>query len=252
MSLRFAIVHEAKADFSTATDLADRVLCESISWLDDTQLPMLRSWITSNRAGFRLTWSSIKQSAQEMGVRAHGHFKDGPGLADATSARRAIEYLLLEFQNELDGVLLIRDQDSQPERRHGLEQARSNHSGKPVIVIGFAVIEREAWVICGFDPQDDEERIKLDEERQLLGFNPCEKSHELTAGKDNTATKSPKRVLSHLTRGHRDRERHCWVDTPLNVLRSRGVENGLTSFLAEVQKHLAPLLGYVGEHANDE
>ena len=34
MSQRFAVVHEAEADFHTATELADRVLMEAIDWLD--------------------------------------------------------------------------------------------------------------------------------------------------------------------------------------------------------------------------
>jgi hypothetical protein len=33
MSVRFAVVHEADADFQTATELADRVLVEAIDWL---------------------------------------------------------------------------------------------------------------------------------------------------------------------------------------------------------------------------
>ncbi len=38
MSLRFAVVHEAEADFRTATELADRVLVEAIDWLDEEML----------------------------------------------------------------------------------------------------------------------------------------------------------------------------------------------------------------------
>jgi hypothetical protein len=38
MSLRFAVVHEAEAEFHTATELADRVLVEAIDWLDEEML----------------------------------------------------------------------------------------------------------------------------------------------------------------------------------------------------------------------
>ena len=38
MSTRFAVVHEAGADFQTATELADRVLVEAIEWLDEDLL----------------------------------------------------------------------------------------------------------------------------------------------------------------------------------------------------------------------
>src|SRR4051812_29936622 len=38
MSVRCAVVHEAEADFQTATELADRVLVEAIEWLDEDLL----------------------------------------------------------------------------------------------------------------------------------------------------------------------------------------------------------------------
>ena len=38
MSVRFAVVYEADADFHTATDVADRVLLEAVSWLDQDLL----------------------------------------------------------------------------------------------------------------------------------------------------------------------------------------------------------------------
>jgi hypothetical protein len=39
MTLQIAVVHEAAADFTTATELADRVLCEAIGWLDGVSPP---------------------------------------------------------------------------------------------------------------------------------------------------------------------------------------------------------------------
>ncbi len=247
MSLRIAVVHEHECDFDTATELADRVLCEAIGWLEEC-LTGQRHWISTNRLNERLTWTGIKQSAKQALVRAHGHFADGPGFPDAIAARRALEYLLLEFDGELDAVLFIRDQDHQPTRKRGLEQARSEHErsiAKPVIVVGLAVVEREAWVICGFDPQDPSEHVLLDDERQTLGFYPHERSHQLTACKDDTAKRSPKRVLKALTNGEYERERQCWNTTPLALSRERGTENGLVAFLDEVRTRLAPLIGYV-------
>ena len=38
MSLEFAVVHEAPADFETATELADRALLEAIDWMDEDQI----------------------------------------------------------------------------------------------------------------------------------------------------------------------------------------------------------------------
>lgn len=247
MTLQFAVVHEHEHDFDTATELADRVLCEAIDWLDRDLLSHQRTWVANNRDGLRLTWTGIKKSAMRVGVRAHGHFRDSPGLADASAARRALEYLLLDY-GELDAVVLIRDQDDQPGRKIGLDQARTEHQesrARPVIVIGFAIIEREAWVISGFIPQNDAEQTRIDDERQMLGFNPCERSHELTAGKNDAASRSPKRVLQQLSGGDPDRERRCWNETSLEALRQRGVENGLKDYLVEIQTNLAPLIDHV-------
>lgn len=251
MSQRFAVVHEAEADFRTATELADRVLVHAIGWLDEELLPLQREWVGTVPVERRLTWKTIPQIAREIGIKAHGHFDGKPGEADAASARRAILYLR-EAIADLKAILLIRDRDDQPERQAGLEQARAqlhrNAKGEVItIVVGLANIEREAWVISGFEPQDEAETTRLKTERMRLGFQPHERSHELTAGKDDTAIRSPKRVLRELSGDSFHRERQCWAKTPLALLRERGVENGLAAYLQEVQDRLAPLIGHVAE-----
>ncbi len=244
MSQRFAVVHEAEADFHTATELADRVLLEVIDWLDEHLIADQREWVGTIPVEQRLTWKAIPQLAREIGIKAHGHFDGKPGEADASAARRAILYLK-EILPDLNAILLIRDQDDQPERRIGLEQARSQDHGGTVIVVGLAVVEREAWVISGFDPRDDPETARLEAERQTLGFDPRNRSHELTACKNDQATRSPKRVIRQLSGGDRGRERDCWTYTSLERLRERGDENGLVNYLREVQERLAPLIGHV-------
>ncbi|MBA4188927.1 MAG: hypothetical protein C0467_13100 [Planctomycetaceae bacterium] len=247
MTLRFAVVHEAEADFSTAVELADRVLLDTFSyWLDEESLPFQREWIAESAEGWRLTWKGVKKLADEAGVRAYGHFDGEPGEADAKAARRAILYLLASIPS-LDGILFIRDQDDQPERWDGLDQARHQYLDGIPIVVGLAVVEREAWVICGFDPQDDNETVLIEAERQKLGFDPRHRSHELTAGKDDQAPRSPKRVLRQFSGDNWHRERHCWTNTPLEVLRERGGENGLTDFLDEIRDRIARLIGHVPE-----
>lgn len=69
-------------------------------------------------------------------------------------------------------------------------------------------------------------------------------SHQLTAQGDHDAhgaahKRSAKRVLEQLTGGDGEREQRCWRTT-LAVLRERGAENGLASYLAEVQERLRP------------
>ena len=243
MTRKFAVVFEATADFQMATELADRILCEAVEWLDEHLVFHEREWLSTSPEGHLLTWSNIDDSARFAGMRAHGHFDGEPGELDAVAARRAIRYLRAVF-DDLEAILLIRDQDNLPARRIGLEQARAeNHHGLP-IVIGLAVVEREAWVLCGFDPADEEEVARLAAERQNLGFQPHLQSHELTACKNDRATRSPKRVLATLILDDPTREHHCWRTTPLATLRERGAENGLATYLDEVRTRLAPLIGH--------
>jgi len=65
MSQLFAVVHEADADFTTATELADRVLVEAIDWLDFDSLAYQRNWLSETSAGARLTWTGIAKHDRE-------------------------------------------------------------------------------------------------------------------------------------------------------------------------------------------
>jgi len=117
------------------------VLIDAISWLDEHLIANQREWVAQAAEGRRLTWHSISKLAREVGVRARGHFGGEPGEADAAAARRAILFLLATVPN-LNAIVLVRDQDDQPERRAGLEQARADDRSGVVIVIGLAVVER--------------------------------------------------------------------------------------------------------------
>ncbi len=246
MSRRFFVIHEARADFDLATELADRVMIFEVAWLDESLLDSQRTWI-----GEALTWKSIPERARELGIRVHGHFDGEPGQADAAAARRAILYLLRQH-DPVEAILLIRDQDDQPERRKGLEQARKASETQVRVVIGLAIPERECWVLCGFDPRDDAERMSLDAERQNLGFHPCRESHQLTACKDDRAKRSPKRVHRELIGANWEREKECWTATPLPVLAERGLANGLKDYLEEIKDRLVPLITGPEEHRRDQ
>ena len=243
MSLRWLVVHEAAADFLVATELADRVLVQEIDWLEPNALDWQRAWIDSDPPTIPLRWTSIAGRARDLGIRVRGHFNNERGLPDARAARRALLYMKSQC-DPVDAVALIRDADDQPERREGLEQARAHVSGWPwPVVIGVANVERECWLIGGFEPESDLERQRLKVEREHLGFDPRTHSHELTACKDDTAKKSPKRVLAVLTGGDRDREQKCWRETSLAVLEQRGDGNGLAKFFQEIRVLLVPMIG---------
>jgi hypothetical protein len=221
---------------------------ESVDWLDDELLLSNRSWVAENGSGGRLTWSGIKKLAAQVGIRVHGHFDGRPAEMDAKAARRAIEYIRSEIEN-VDAIVLVRDQDYFAARKKGLEQARDAADKVLPVVIGLAVVEREAWVISGFDPVDESEQSRLDSVRKEIGHDPRTSSHDLTACKDDGAKQSPKRVLRELTGGDPERQKRCWRTTPLQTLRERGGENGLASFLEDVRSKLGSMLGHVGPKA---
>lgn len=245
--MNFVVVSEARADFTTATELADRVLVEAIEWMEEGLLDSQRQWIGEDLPGYHLAWTTVAQRARELGIRAQGHFNGEPGLPDAHAARRALLYVRQKFDTP-DAIVLVRDIDDQGERRQGLEQARADDRSEIVIVIGVACAMRECWVICGFVPNGEDEEQLLASERQQLGSNPCLRSHDLTA-KSEIAVHNAKRVLKALTQDDWDRQQQCWRDTELNVLRDRGEENGLSAYLTEVQERLAPLFAAPGRRA---
>jgi hypothetical protein len=241
VSKRFVVVYEARRDYEHATELADRVMVESVDWLEESWLDSNRQWIGDDIGGGYLAWKSIPNKARELGIFVHGHFEGVPGQPDALAARRAIAYVLARFE-PVDAVLLIRDQDDQPERQQGLQQGVDHHVGRALVVIGLAIPERECWVISGFDAEDDDEQQRLDSVTKALGADPRVTSHELTACKNDQALRSPKRVLTALTGENRERQRKCWLEASLDVLEARGHRNGLKDYLNEIRADLVPLI----------
>ncbi len=242
MPLAFAVVCEARADFKTASGLAERIIREHVNWVDDDLLDDCPLWHGRDLAQPYLLWKEVPDLAREAGIRSHGHFDGQPAEPNAHAAQRALRYLKRKHSTRpLDGVLLIRDDDRDPGRRVGLEQARdAEHDIRERIVIGLARCKRECWVLGGYDPADAREEEILAKVRADLGFNPCLDAHQLTA-KHDPDRRSAKRVLGVLTRDDTNREAKCWEQAPLNRLRERGEESGLADFMAEVESHLVPL-----------
>ena len=239
MTKRFVIVGEAPADRTTSRELADRVILEAIDWLADhpSLLNEQRSWIEQLPDGISVTWKDLSGVAKKLGIRMHGHFDGRPGEPDAAAARKAVAVILRQLSN-VDAVVLIRDADKQGERLMGLEQARKAFANDVTVVLGLAVPERESWVVVGFDPdpRDVSEGERLEVVKKRIGFDPRLRSHELTG------TRDAKQVLRDLTNGNVDRQRNCWTETPLKVLRDRGQKNGLADYLQEVEQRLVPLI----------
>lgn len=242
MAQSFAVVCEGPADQRSGCDLADRVLCDRIDWVDAETLADYRQWRGLNGSAPFLSWANVKRLAAERNVKSHGFFDGQPAAHDAHAARKAL--LLLELADSPPhAVILLRDEDGDPSRREGLQKARHRSNLRERVVIGLAVTMRECWVLAGFDPKNNEETDRLAELRRELGFDPTEAAEELTAGsKQRKAKRNAKGVLMVLSRGDPDREAECWRTTDLETLASRGRNSGLADYLGEVRERLVPLL----------
>lgn len=247
--MRLVVFCEARADFQIARDLVDRILREvGEPWVADVMDGApdgVRTYVPDGDREFfgvhRLT-----SYVRTLGVRVpHGHFDGRPGAADAVMARTVyavVHAMQKSLAEPIDAVVIVRDLDNDPSRRTGLEQARREAESwaRFRAVIGCANIMREAWVLAGFDPERSDEMDRLAELRRELGFSPTDHAHRLDSNNEQ-ARHSPKRVLRHLSGGEWEREARCWQVTPLETLRTRCPESGLTAFLVEIETALVPL-----------
>jgi hypothetical protein len=248
VTTRILVVCEAPADFRIASDLADRVVCETVEWIDEALLPDLRTWQTTGPGRPFVLWTELDRIARSHGLRLRprSRFAGELGAADAAAADKALQLaVFLPKAERPDAVLLIRDSDDQGDRDRGIRQASARepgHSWPFAVAIGLAHPKREAWVLAGYEPQSADETARLNELRTELGHDPCAHSHRITA-RTPGSKRDIKRVLMHLTREDIEREPPCWQSTPLDLLRTRGHANGLAAYLADIETHIVPLLG---------
>jgi hypothetical protein len=64
MALSLMVVCEARADFLTSSQLADRVLCGSIDWIEPEMLDYHRRYTGLSHEEPFLTWSDVKESRE--------------------------------------------------------------------------------------------------------------------------------------------------------------------------------------------
>jgi hypothetical protein len=241
--MEIVVVAESRSDKQMACGLADRVIIENTpDWIGD-QIEVNRRWRGFDSGTEFTKWSELKGIASEVKVRILGHRHHEIGGFDYAAARKAIVLCTVLEEEGIEGLLLVRDMDRQlDERRRSLNEARS-HANLDNLAVLFALPNpmREAWLLNGFVPADEEERQRLQKEKAEIGCDPCEVAETLSGRRDSDR-KSPKRILRALTAGERDREENCWKETPLAVLATRGIRTGLVDFLQEVKCTLVPLL----------
>lgn len=241
----FVVIVEGPEDARTACALADRVVVEEgPHWLDSHTRDAMRMWTGLQRDADFTQWTDVKALARERNIRNLGFPKSGqPGGADLAQARKAIIlHVLMTEEDEAPALLLVRDTDAERQSRRDLEQARRQSENPEwlTVVIGVAHPKREAWVLNGFDPENKDEEEMLADLKQELGCDPRADAHTLIATSTGAKTNA-KRVHGELVDPNSERERRCWEETDLTVLRERGAETGLAAFLEEVEERLLPL-----------
>lgn len=234
------LVVEGPDDARTIPSLTDRALTDALPGLEG-QMDRVRAFGGLDEARPFLAWSGVDVEAGKRRVpRRHGHFGGEPGIEDARTAWYALQCFVGRDPRPV-AVVLVRDSDGKQDARlKGLEQARRDRDWPFPVLVGVAHPMRECWVLAAFIPRTRAEKAALAALRKELGFDPTVRSERLDASTD-TAKKSPKRVLARLTCGADEREAACWTDTALVHLHERGTDNGLSSFLDEIEERLVPL-----------
>ena len=143
MAETLVVVCEARADFLTASKLADRVFCESIDWMEAEILDHSRRYEGLTHDQPFLTWTdgrkSLSKDAGDPPERIHRRRGSSRNRRISTRDRRKEPSDLIESRwPEVGGILLIRDDDRKTERRAGMEQA--------------------AWRVLAFGPYRDRSR----------------------------------------------------------------------------------------------
>jgi hypothetical protein len=232
------MVCEARGDHETASILVDAVLLHHIEWMEAGSLELHRQWRGSSIADAFLIWKNVREEAEKKRFKPHGHFNGQPGKPDAHVARLAL-FVLMDASQAPEAVLLIRDSDNDLSRREGLQQAIDDKPWPFRVLIGLAHTKRECWVLNGFAPVNKDEEERLSELKRQLSFDPCKEAERL-AELQNGAPRDAKRVLRVLSNGARERENDC-LRGPLEDLKQRGAQTGLTAFIEAVERELVSL-----------
>lgn len=233
------VAGEDRGHFSMTTLLADRVVCEHVEWVADA-LDSVRQYLPADER----PWFALKlayELARERRLPVHGHFGGAAGLPDARSFRAQLLIWkdMVDRGTRIDAALLVRDLDNRPERRKGLEQA-IGVAPWPFVVLGvYCQPEVEAWHFCGFEPEDRQERQRLEHIEREISFSPSAEPERLIAT-DPAAKHNAKTVLKKLLLDDHERLQRC-LERPLDELRARGGRTGLADFLEQVERKLVPL-----------
>lgn len=239
--LRLGIACEDNGHYTVATRLLDAALLDRHPWLAD-RLPAHRthSGLAPDEPWYKYDPADANDLRpivlDNRRIAPSGHINGKP-LRPEAGMWRKILLLFCHRDPRPDAVLLLRDLDGYPSRLEGMQQAARELEWPFPIAIGAAQPEVEAWWVSGFTPELPREHSALQALTRELSFDPTRESQRLTSH-PNDAPTDAKRVLSRLCGDDPERLDRCLQDRPL--LRQRGLHNGLTRSLDELDRHIVP------------
>jgi hypothetical protein len=252
---RWMLFCEAAEDHRTIEALVDALLRlwgdEWVSDVLDTQPESVRCWWCHEGDRCWYDLHKVYALADDLEVQRHyGHFAGEPANAWAVTLDTVFRIVRKVHSKHPPAerptaVIVVWDADKEPGYRlDGIEKAMKHAVDVPagvVRVVALAVPEREAWVLAGFDPVDDGERVRLAAWRQQLGYAPHENAHRLSAG-SGAAKDDSKAVLGDLC-PTAERQRACLAipdHERRGVLLARGLFSGLKGWIESVEELLLP------------
>jgi|GEM_PF-2164927 len=244
MSNRIVVIGEAQGDFEVARELIDQSIlrCVELTWIkEDVDLEHHRIYRGFEQSQEFVVWGWLDTTnTKDYRIRSRGMFEnDWPSHDVALRIQRAI----FHFVNDAEFIVVVKDTDGNELHETQLRSVRELVEKMPVVV-GIEHTKLECWLVAGFNPQNPTEEERLQTlclgEKPGIGFNPCLRSHELTA--TGPASKgdprNAKRVLEFLVGDdwrvalrslHRDNH---------PILSARGEHNGLADFLSDIRERL--------------
>lgn len=247
MSNRIVIVGEGITDFEAASVLIDQSLLRHVEYIEDETITAYRTYLGMSPVDSFVRWHTSpqerRQDTRRIVRRQWGTPITHPVELVVATKVFEIEGYFSDRGESQPYLVLVKDTDADEECRDALVALRERYAEEE-IVIGIEHTELECWLVSAFVPQDDDERQRLRDmdggELPGCGFNPCLRSHDLTATKaDHDGIKlSPKRVLRYLTAGHRPRVMRDLHRDNHGTLVARGEHNGLADFLGDIRTRL--------------
>jgi hypothetical protein len=243
------IACEAAADKRVAKGFAEKVLLETVVWFADL-IPEARPTWGGVDTDEYLRWASIGEVYKSLEGKDKlikpvlGRFS-GEQMPQL-EAKNALKVMRIAEVCRTKAAVLMRDVDSHHAKdlRAGLEQGVMEYQKtrlntlQPVTAI-FALPDRyqEAWLLAGFEPQNNREAQKLKQIKKVLkGVDPIR--HPESLNEDESKPRCAKTIWKRLSDNDLARVEACWEKTALQVLYTNGTGCGLLAYLEDIKTHL--------------